>query len=74
MSKYSLLINKNTQARSVRVNKTGQVVTEVDSPTEYLDLRKKALASVQRKAKDSVYESFGLTKVRGAVSGKVYWE
>lgn len=27
-----------------------------------------------RKARDAAYESCGLVKVRGAVSGKTYWE
>jgi len=74
MKKYTLLQNKNTMERSVRVNKTGEVITEASNPTEYLSLRKKAVAAHQRKAKDSLMEDMGLTKVRGAVSGKIYWE
>jgi hypothetical protein len=39
---------------------------------------KKDIASKKRnaarKAKDDVYSSLGLTKVKGAVSGKTYWE
>jgi hypothetical protein len=27
-----------------------------------------------RKEKDDIYRSMGLIKVRGAVSGKIYWE
>jgi hypothetical protein len=37
-------------------------------------LSKAMKASILRKEKDSVMESCGLTKVYGAVSGKVYWE
>lgn len=74
MAKYTLLKNKETGLRSVRVNATAQVVTEQDNPTEYLALRKKALASLARKQKDSIMESMGMTKVYGAVSGKVYYE
>jgi hypothetical protein len=31
-------------------------------------------AKQNRKDRDAVMESFGLTKVRGSVSGKTYWE
>ena len=74
MTKYSLLKNKVTGERSVRINLNGVLVTEKENPTLYADLRKKALASLARKAKDDIMESMGLTKVRGAVSGKVYYE
>lgn len=33
-----------------------------------------ARASANRRAKDEALRSCGLTKVRGSVSGKVYWE
>ena len=74
MSKYTLLLNKATQVRSVRNNKTGEVTIETDNPAEYLSLRKKALASSRRAQRDDMMEACGLTKVRGAVSGKTYWE
>ena len=74
MAKYSRKINKVTGERSIVINATGQVVIEKDNPSEYLALRKKALASEARRAKDSIMESMGLTKVYGAVSGKVYYE
>ena len=72
--KYKLLKNKATGERSVVVNATGQVVTEKDNPTEYADLRKRALASLARAAKHDIMESMGMTRVYGAVSGKVYYE
>ena len=72
--KYKLLKNKVTGERSVVVNATGQVVTEKENPVEYLAMRKKAMASLARRQKDSIMESCGLTKVYGAVSGKVYYE
>lgn len=72
--KYSLLINKESGARSIRVNKTGEVITEQANPELYLELRKKALVNRSRKNRDDIMTSFGLTKVRGAVSGRTYWE
>ena len=74
MAKYSLLKNKTTNERSVRINSNGVIITEKDNPKEYLELRKKALNSLRRREKDSLMEDMGLTKVRGAVSGKTYWE
>ena len=72
--KYTLLQNKHTGDRSIRINKTGVLVKEIEFPTEYHELRKKAIAAVNRRSRDSLMEDMGLTKVRGAVSGKVYWE
>ena len=72
--KYTLLKNKETGARSVRINATGEVITELANPSEYLKLRKKAESAYKRRAKNDLMESFGLTRVKGAVSGKTYWE
>jgi len=72
--KYTLLVSKSTGDRSVRINKTGDVIKEIDFPEQYLELRKKALAAQARKSKDNLMQSMGLTKVRGEVSGKIYWE
>ena len=36
--------------------------------------KRNARAKVARQARDEAYQSCGLVKVRGAVSGKVYWE
>ena len=72
--KYSLLKNKLSGERSVQINKTGEIVRESVDLKRYNDLRKKALNSLHRKQRDDLMESCGLTKVRGAVSGKVYWE
>jgi hypothetical protein len=74
MAKYTLLKNKETGERSVRVSGTGEVVKERDNPTRYADLRKKALKSLERAQKKDLMESMGLTRVRGSVSGKIYWE
>ena len=72
--KYTLLKNKETGARSIRNNKNGEVVVKLENPDKYLDLRKKALKNLQIAARDQSYSDCGFTKVRGSVSGKVYWE
>lgn len=72
--KYTLLVNKNTKERSVRINKTGEVVKESLEPDKYKELRKKALTNLRAGSRNELMESLGLTKVYGAVTGKVYWE
>lgn len=72
--KYTLLKNKETGARSVRINKTGERIFESENPTEYAKLRRKALTNMKRAAFDEDMRMCGLTKVRGAVSGHIYWE
>jgi hypothetical protein len=72
--KYSALIHRETGRRSIRINKTGELVWEDESPVEYAKLRKRAMANSFRAAKDQIMRDCGLTKVYGAVSGKVYWE
>ena len=74
MAKYTLLKNKETGAPSVRNNKTGEVITESENPDLYKELRKRALRNRNNAARDDVLRSLGLTKVRGAVFGKIYWE
>ncbi len=74
MAKYSLLINKNTQERSVRNNKTGEVIRESEDSVKYLELRKKALNNLKQASRHDIMTSMGLTRVYGAVSGKVYYE
>lgn len=36
--------------------------------------KRRQRANANRKAKDAIMRSMGLTKVRGAVSGRTYWE
>lgn len=72
--KYSLLVNKSTGERSVRINATGEVISELTNSVTYLELRKKAISAKKRSEKNQIMESLGLTKVRGAISGKTYWE
>ena len=72
--KYTLLKNKETGIRSVRINTTGELVSEAERPEEYMALRKKALTNLKAAQRHDLYTSLGLTRVRGAVSGKVYYE
>jgi hypothetical protein len=78
MAKYSLRINRVTQERWAIINKTGEVITEKDNPIRYNEIRKKAItnhkAKSYRSAMDDAADACGLTKVYGAVSGKVYYE
>ena len=71
--KYTLLKNKITGERSIRVT-GGEKIVEKDNPTEYARLRKLALKNRDRADRDDVMRSMGLTKVYGAVSGQTYWE
>lgn len=78
MAKYTLFINKKTQARSIRINKTSEIIQESIDPSKYLELRKKTIinnkAKRYRMTMDYVADITGLTKVYGAVSGKIYYE
>jgi hypothetical protein len=73
MAKYVLLKNKVTGERSVRIT-GGQIVTEKDNPVEYAMLRKRAVSNRNRTERDQVMRDCGLTKVKGAVTGRTYWE
>jgi len=74
MPKYTLLKNKETGERRVRINKTGEYISELTDPDKYNDLRKKALRNLGASQHDENMRSLGLAKVKGAVSGKTYWE
>ena len=71
--KYTLFVNKNTGARSLKINKTGEIVSEVEDPERYSELRKRAVKNQIKAERDSLMESFGLTKVKGNLGG-TYWE
>ena len=50
---------------------------KVELTEEEIAAKKKAAAKrarQNRKVRDDLMESIGLTKVKGAVSGKTYWE
>ena len=61
-TKYTLLINKVTGDRSVRNNKTGEVVIEKDNPVLYNELRKKAVNNQRNKQRNQLYSDLGLKK------------
>lgn len=73
MSKYRMMINKASGERYALL-KDGSKVFESVNPTEYKRIRKLAINNARRAAYDSIMRDCGLVKVRGAVSGKVYWE
>ena len=50
---------------------------KIELTEDEINAKKKAAAKrarQNRKERDEVMKSCGLTKVRGAVSGKIYWE
>ena len=61
-TKYSLMKNKVTGVRSIRINETGEMVRESEDPGRYNILRKRAKANTQRAVRDDVYRSCGLVK------------
>ena len=72
--KYTLLKNKVTGIRSIRINATGEKIIESENPIEYKRLRKLAVNNFKRADYDETMRSIGLTKVRGVVTGQIYWE
>lgn len=71
--KYSLVTNKTTGEKGVRINKTMEVVKESVNPELYKNLRTRALNNLKQRAFNGAMSSVGLTRVRGALGG-VYWE
>lgn len=72
--KYKLFRRNEDNVRYVLNTKTGESVFENIDPVKYQELRKKAISAANRAAKDQAMRDCGLTKVRGAVSGRTYWE
>lgn len=70
--KYRLLKSKIDGSRSVLCD-DGLRVRESENPALYADLRRKAIANNNRRARHDVLVSCGLTRVRGAMGG-VYYE
>ena len=61
------------------INRNGRSVHKADTmerAEEFVrkDAARKAKAKLSRREKDDIMSSLGLTKVRGSVSGKVYYE
>ncbi len=76
MSKYSLLSSKE-RGRAIRINsgkEAGRIVEESVDPVYYMELRKKAVTNFKSSQRNDLMSSLGLNKVRGSVSGKIYWE
>lgn len=72
--KYQLFKNKFSGVRSVLRVTDGLHVYETEDPKLYNELRKKALAAINRKNKNELIDSLGLKRVKGSVSGKTYLE
>jgi hypothetical protein len=73
MAKYTLLKNKEGD-RSVRINKTGEIVSEKYDASLYAELRKKALTNLRSAQFREMCSDLGIHRVIGSVSGKVYYE
>lgn len=61
MAKYTLLINKETQARSIRI-KTGEVVHESEQPERYLELRKRAISNINARTFRATMSDLGMSR------------
>ncbi|NTV60618.1 MAG: hypothetical protein HGA77_04845 [Chlorobiaceae bacterium] len=72
--KYMAFIVKNGQDRMVRNLITGEEVFQSKDPKRYEELHSKWKRNKRARDKEQVMKLLGLTKVRGAMSGKVYWE
>ena len=72
--KWSILSHKETGRMCARNNTTLERVYEDTNREEFERIRKLWTATVRRNQINDAYISLGLTKVRGAVSGKTYWE
>lgn len=72
--KYTMLKNKNTGVRSIRNNEDGSLIIETENPKEYARLRKLAEKNLRAASKNDLMQSMGLSRVKGSVSGRTYWE
>ena len=67
MAKYTLMINRKTGARSVRIASRapwyrGEIIRESDSPERYAELRKRALRNLDMREHDVALREIGLVK------------
>ena len=74
IAKWSILRNKITGRRFASNNKTLERVYEDEHPEEFVKIQKLEAANLRRRQINDTYISLGLTRVRGSVSGKTYWE
>ena len=70
--KYTLLKNRATGARSVRVSGSGELVREADQPERYAELRRRAIANARRADFRGMLADLGIHRVRGAMGGTYY--
>ncbi len=73
MTKYSLLVHKQTGFKAVRNNETNELIREIDNPIEYKRLRTLARNNNRIKAKNDCMRELGLVSYRNQ-SGTVCWE
>lgn len=71
--KYQSMKDKNL-GRYILNTKTCERTFENENPEEYKKLRAKWLKNLNAANRDNALRDLGLTKVRGSVSGKIYWE
>ena len=60
--KYTLLKNRTTGERKVRLNDTGELVSELEDKARYNMLRKRAQRNQAHQDRDELYRSSGLCK------------
>lgn len=72
--KYAAYIERNSGRKYIKILAKGEKIYQDENPVFYNELRKKLKAAIARKQKNELFESFGLTKVKGTISGKTYWE
>ena len=71
--KYTLLVNKINGVRSIRNNKTGEVIREDQEYDLYTKLRKKAITNIRKAERDSVYRDCCMTKGKDSL-GRIMWD
>ena len=70
--KYTLLKNKVTGERSIRIV-GGEVIRESEDPKRYADLRRKAVTNRNRISRNELMRDCGLVSYR-TDSGSIAWE
>jgi hypothetical protein len=50
------------------------MVIETENPVEYARLRKLAEKNLNAASKKEAMQSLGLSRVKGSISGRTYWE
>lgn len=72
---YKVKILGSNGKGHIETFKTAKAAKEfVAKASEVQGVQAEYLGNTDRKAREAMMASFGLTKVRGAVSGRIYWE